>query len=151
PLMECVEYDRQSNLLTVHWSYVNTGTGTVTFLPGPQNFFDPPPGFQGQPLKFSPGVFRNVFSTTLYLSLFSTQTWNLEGMKGTATNDPKLYCSSTGGACWDTNANGKCDASEDSNGDGKCDVLDCVGRPGPAGPAGATGPQGPAGAQGAAG
>jgi hypothetical protein len=154
PFLECVTYNPDANEVTAYWGYINTNAATVTIGISSSNFFDPPPGNRGQPLVFSPGTHHRVVSTTWSLNSFTSLSWNLDGIKETASNDPNLYCANPGVPCWDANANGVCDASEDVNGDGKCDALDCLGRTGaaglqgPQGQKGATGPAGPPGSPG---
>jgi hypothetical protein len=149
PFLECVTYDTPTNSVTAFWGYTNANP-TSTLIPiGPANFFDPPPGFRGQPVTFQSGVFHKVFSTTFRLAFSLSVTWGIQGHQETATNDPANYCAAGETSCWDTNGNGVCDLlTEDINGDGKCDALDCQGRQGlqgPAGPMGSPGQTGPAG------
>jgi hypothetical protein len=148
PILDCVELDQANHLLIVTWGYVNTSNQVVTFLPGSNNFFHPPPSTQGQPIDYQPGVFHHVFQTTVELDFFSSTLWHLNGFDAIAINDPTNYCAGGTVSCWDTNGNGVCDPSEDINGDGKCDARDCLGR---VGAAGLQGPQGQKGATGAAG
>jgi len=151
PLLDCSIFDPADNFLIIEWGYVNASNQVVEIIPGANNFFNPPPSVQGQPIDFQPGVFHNVFQTVLQLDFSSSSTWHLNGFDATATKDPKNYCLGSNVSCWDTNGNGVCDASEDINGDGTCDARDCLGRTGaaglqgPQGQKGATGPAGPAG------
>lgn len=155
PIVTCVSYNASTNWLAVNFGYVNSFSD-AWFVPiGGDNFITPPPGDRDQTSFFQQGVVRNAFSTNWDLSSTPTLTWTVLGNSATASNDPTMYCPSTGSAstaCWDTNGNGVCDPWEDVNGDGTCNALDCIGRmgqagpPGPQGPPGVTGAQGPAGA-----
>jgi hypothetical protein len=154
PFLDCVTFDPVANQLTGWYGYINDNSTNVTVPVGGLNFFIPGPVSRGQPTTYAPGIYHKAFSTTISLRLFSQVSWTLGSTTATATNDPSLYCPIAQTACWDTNANAVCDASEDVNGDGKCDARDCVGAAGatglqgPQGTAGAAGPTGPAGPQG---
>ncbi|HLH17290.1 MAG TPA: hypothetical protein VKX45_08720 [Bryobacteraceae bacterium] len=148
PILDCVTYNPGTNELTGYFGYLNINSSATAILPGGSNFFIPGPVNRGQPSTYNTGIFHKAFAVTISLKVFTQLSWTLLGTTVVATNDPSQYCPFAQTACWDTNANARCDASEDINGDGTCDARDCLGAPGAPGP---QGPQGPAGAQGPAG
>ncbi|HEY6797177.1 MAG TPA: putative Ig domain-containing protein [Kineosporiaceae bacterium] len=83
--LDCVEVDAATNLLTAHWGYADGNSYTSLVPPGPENFFTPVPTYQGQPLTFSPGVFHNVFQTSIDLRVVSETTWTVGGFNATAS------------------------------------------------------------------
>src|ERR1019366_3551252 len=53
PLLDCVVFNPTANELTAFFGYVNTDNSPVVIAVGVNNFFDPSPGFRGQPVTFS--------------------------------------------------------------------------------------------------
>lgn len=94
PIVDCVEYDPGTNVLTGHFGYINSGPSNRIIPVSSQNFFTPAPDDRGQPTSFKPGHQRRVFEATLDLSQGSELIWSLSGIaqSAKATNDPALYC-----------------------------------------------------------
>ena len=125
PLLDCVEFDPADNLLVATWGYVNLSTSTETIIVGTNNFFTPPPDFQGQPINFQPGTFHNVFQTTIPLDDVSSETWTVDGFTATATNDPGNYCNTSSGPPGPAGRPGRQDLQE------RAGRLEPLARPGP--------------------
>ena len=142
PLLDCVEYDPADNLLVATWGYVNTGDSAVTIPVGANNSFSPAPSFQGQPILYQPGLFHDVFQSTIDLGVSSSTTWNLDGFTATATNDPNNYCQESSGTPGPPGPEGE------PGPQGPQGLSGPAGDTGPSGPAGATGPVGATGASG---
>jgi hypothetical protein len=93
PLVNCVEFDASTNELKAYWSYSSSFLTDVDIPPGSSNFFQPPPSFRGQPLRFSPGLHERVVYTVIDMDTDGTFTsWTVNGNEATATNNPRLYC-----------------------------------------------------------
>jgi hypothetical protein len=135
PILDCVNFDQAANEVTAFFGYVNTNPGQLTIPVGAQNFFDPSPGFRGQPIMFDSGTVHHAFSATFLLDVSASITWHLGGFTATASNDPTLYC--PGAAV--------------PGPPGPEGPPGLQGQPGPQGPPGAQGPQGQTGPPGATG
>ena len=157
PFVDCVTYDQSTNQLTAFFGYVSANSSSVTLPAGPDNFFSPPPSFQGQPTTFLPGTFHRVFSVTVSLSSEPSLTWNVLGQQATATNDSSMYCNSCVcpagpvGPAGPAGAEGPEGTAGPQGPTGPMGPQGPPGAQGPAGAKGATGPQGPQGVTGAAG
>lgn len=162
PLLDCVVYNPAANELTAFFGYANTSSGQVFIPYGASNFMNPPPGVQGQPATFLPGVTHKVFSATVMLSVSSSVSWTLAGTSATATNDPNNYCTSAAvpgppgpqgptGAAGPQGPTGPMGPQGSTGASGPQGPTGAMGPQGPAGPAGPQGKTGPTGAQGPAG
>jgi hypothetical protein len=115
PMLGCVSFDENTNILTATFGYVNANAGTVLLSVGPENFVSPNPSNRGQTTAFLPGAQRNAWQTSFDVTQTAAVTWTVLGQSVTAVNDPNVYCST------------------------------CSCPPGPMGPDGPAGSQGPPG------
>jgi predicted extracellular nuclease len=80
PFVECVSINGSS--YTARFGYLSLNLYDVVIPVGPNNFFSPAPEDRGQPTRFQPGLRLNLFSVT---QNGGTLTWNLNGLKATAS------------------------------------------------------------------
>ena len=156
PIVNCVDYDSATNILTAHFGYINTGTTTRAIPFGTSNGVQPPPVIRTQPFTFLPGRHDLVWSTTQDLGASDFVTigltpgiyWTVAGVQAVATNDPSMYCASST-SC--SPANGPAGPEGPIGPAGSQGPQGLTGPKGDAGPAGPAGPQGPQGPEGAIG
>lgn len=64
PLLDCVTYDQDQELVTAYYGYINEEPNTLNVGFGSNNIFMPAPFFRGQPSSFAPGIHHKVFSVS---------------------------------------------------------------------------------------
>lgn len=82
PRVTCVDVNTDGTI-TAHFGYTSSWTNQVNIpvgnRPGQVNYFSPSPLDRGQPSKFQPGAFDDVFTVTFT----GTLTWFLDDANGT--------------------------------------------------------------------
>ncbi|MEW6207000.1 MAG: hypothetical protein AB1631_01435 [Acidobacteriota bacterium] len=103
PIVDCVQYDFNTRMLTAFWGYSNTGGTIVPILSGTTgNEFFPPPRNRNQPSYFVPGPHRRIVSTVQNVSTTPFLTWSLGIRSATASNNSDLYCFGIYRGDWDS-------------------------------------------------
>jgi len=74
PVVDCVE-DNQNGNFTARFGYRNAGSAAIDIAVGSLNGVSPAPVDRGQPVRFAPGIFTNVF--TAVFSSGATVAWKL--------------------------------------------------------------------------
>lgn len=95
PTVTCVDVNTDGSI-TAHWGYTNTWGSQVTVQVGSRtsgdNLFSPNPEDRGQPTKFQPGTFTDVFTVTF---TGASLTWTLDDSKVSPANSATASASST--------------------------------------------------------
>lgn len=86
PLVTCVDVNTDGTI-TAHFGYTNIWTNQINVpvgnRPGQVNYFSPDPEDRGQPTKFQPGTFNDVFTVTFS----GTLTWFLDDVNSPSPNN----------------------------------------------------------------
>lgn len=133
PILNCVSYDQNANVLTAFFGYVSANSDDVVIPIGDLNFVSPDPSNRGQTVVFKPITENDAWETTFSLATSPSITWTLLGQSVTASNNPMNYCSSC--AC----------PPGPEGAQGSTGLTGATGSTGATGATGALGPQGPAG------
>jgi hypothetical protein len=87
PLLDCVDYNAETEEVTAHFGYINANANAVNIPVGADNFFHASLTYQGQPTVFQTGTHHNAFTAIFYLDETSSLTWKLLGIPVTASLD----------------------------------------------------------------
>jgi hypothetical protein len=93
PIVNCVTYNADTNVLGVFFGYSSTYTTAVTIPAGNNNFFFTGDSNRNQPTVFEPGVHDRVFFTQFQPTpSMPDVTWFLGAGSATGKPDPRLLC-----------------------------------------------------------
>jgi len=88
PLVECITRGSGSSFTAIY-GYLSPNLYDIVIPVGPNNRFTPAPEDRGQTTVFQPGLHLNQFTAT---QSSGTLTWNLNGLKASATRNYLLRC-----------------------------------------------------------
>jgi len=94
PVLECVDYDNNSDTYTAHFGYLNENDENIYITVGNKNKFTPSPVDRGQTVIFEPGRQTDIFQVDFD---GSNLVWTLTSPNGstrtsTASNNPEQRC-----------------------------------------------------------
>ncbi|WP_018233819.1 collagen-like protein [Thioalkalivibrio thiocyanodenitrificans] len=117
PMLECVEYDEDTQEATARLYYINMNDFVVNLPPGGDNYISPAPGNRRQQSRFVPGLHWRDFTITWNVESTPQLTWHLLG------NEVVMHAFNSR----------------------LCGIPECRTDPGPQGLTGPEGPEGPTG------